>query len=140
MTAGRGVTHSEYNPSRTDPLHFLQIWIMPERRGLEPGYEQKAFPGEERSGRLRLVAAPDGRDGALKIHQDVAVYATSLEPGQQAAHRLAPGRHAWVQVARGAVEVGGRRLEAGDGAALSGEPEVALKAVSPAEALVFDLS
>ena len=140
MSAGRGVTHSEYNPSREEPLHFLQIWILPDRRGLEPGYEQKEFPEKDRTGRLRLVAAPGGRDGALEIHQDVAVYATLLGPGQEVVHALAPGRHAWVQVARGALEVGGRRLAAGDGAAISGEGEVRLRAVSPAEALLFDLA
>ncbi|PYP99560.1 MAG: quercetin 2,3-dioxygenase [Acidobacteria bacterium] len=139
MSAGRGVTHSEYNPSREEPLHFLQIWILPDRRGLEPGYEQKEFPEKDRTGRLRLVAAPGGRDGALEIHQDVAVYATLLGPGQEVVHPLAPGRHAWVQVARGALEVGGRGLEAGDGAAISGEAEVRLRAVSPAEALLLDL-
>ena len=139
MSAGRGVTHSEYNPSREEPLHFLQIWILPDRRGLEPGYEQKEFPDKDRTGRLRLVAAPGGRDGALEIHQDVAVYATLLGPGQEVVHPLAPGRHAWVQVARGALEVGGRGLEAGDGAAISGEAEVELRAPSPAEALLLDL-
>jgi quercetin 2,3-dioxygenase len=140
MSAGRGVTHSEYNPSRDAPLHFLQIWILPERRGLEPGYEQKEFPAPGRTGRLRLVAAPGGRDDALTIHQDVAVYSTLLEPGQEAVHPLAPGRHAWVQVARGALDLNGRRLEAGDGAALSGETEVRLRGASPSEALLFDLA
>jgi hypothetical protein len=140
MTAGRGVTHSEYNPSRTEPLHFLQIWILPDRGGLEPGYEQKAFPAEERQGRLRLVASPDGRDGSLKIHQDVGVHATLLDPGQEAVYRLAPGRHAWIQVARGALEASGQRLEAGDGAAVSGEDGVRLKGDSTAEALLFDLA
>jgi redox-sensitive bicupin YhaK (pirin superfamily) len=140
MSAGRGVTHSEYNPSREQPLHFLQIWIVPERRSLDPGYEQKEFPAKDRVGRLRLVAAPDGRDGALAIHQDVGVHATLLGPGQEAVHRLAPGRQAWVQVARGALDVNRHRLEAGDGAALSNETEVRLRGVSPAEALLFDLA
>jgi redox-sensitive bicupin YhaK (pirin superfamily) len=140
MTAGRGVTHSEYNPSRDQPLHFLQIWIMPGRRGLEPGYEQKVFPADERNGKLRLVASPDGRDGSLTINQDVGVHATLLDAGQEVVHRLAPGRHAWIQVARGALEANGQRLEAGDGAAVSGEDAVRLKADSPAEALLFDLA
>jgi hypothetical protein len=140
MTAGRGVHHSEYNPSKSDPLHLLQIWIHPDRKGLKPEYEQKAFPEKERAGRLRVVASPDGRDGSLTIHQDASVYTTILEAGQQVAHALAPGRHAWVQVARGDVLVNGRPLGAGDGAAVSDEKEVTLRASKPSEILLFDLA
>lgn len=139
MTAGTGVTHSEFNPSTTDPLHFYQIWIFPDRKGLKPEYEQRAFPAEERRGRLRLVASPDGSDGSLRIHQDAKVYASELAPGQTTAYALGDGRHAWVQVARGEVELNGTSLKAGDGAAVSAESELVLKAVSDAELLLFDL-
>ncbi|HEY3358316.1 MAG TPA: pirin family protein [Polyangia bacterium] len=143
MSAGTGILHSEYNASDREPLHFLQIWLVPARRGLTPGYEQRAFPAAERRGRLRLMAAPEGAavaDGALTIHQDVSLYGTLLEPGEQVRHPLAPGRHAWVHVARGAVEVNGRALTAGDGAALSDEAAVSLTAAAPAEVLLFDLA
>jgi redox-sensitive bicupin YhaK (pirin superfamily) len=139
MSAGTGVRHSEFNASRVEPVHFLQIWIEPARRGIAPGYEQKAFSDAERRGRLRLIAAPDGRDGAVTIHQDAAVHATTLDRGQRVEHALAPGRLAWLQVARGALLVNGERLASGDGAALEGERTVALEALEPAEALLFDL-
>ena len=140
MTAGTGVRHSEYNPQPDAPTHFLQIWILPERGGLEPGYEQKAFPADERRGKLRLVAAPDGRDGAVTVHQDARLYTTLLEPGESVTHDLAPGRHAWVQVARGGVTLGKETLAAGDGAALSDESRLTLRADEPSEVLVFDLA
>ena len=140
MTAGTGVTHSEFNPSHTDPLHFLQIWIIPEERGLAPGYEQKAFPLDELRGQLALVASRDGCDGALTVHQDVSLYAGRFNPGQVAVHDLEPGRHAWVQVVRGDVDLNGNRLHAGDGAAVSDEVRLELQANSDAEALVFDLN
>jgi redox-sensitive bicupin YhaK (pirin superfamily) len=140
MSAGTGVTHAEFNASRTDPVHFLQIWIVPERTGLRPGYEQRRFEDAEKQGRLRLVASPDGAEGAVTVHQDARILASRLSPGQEVVHRLAPGRHAWVQVATGAVELDGRRLSAGDGAALSAEPSVALKGLEDAEVLVFDLA
>lgn len=140
MTAGSGVTHSEFNPSREAPLHFLQIWIQPARRGLAPGYEQRAFPIAERTGRLRLVAAPDGRDGALTIHQDASIYAALLAPGERVTHALASGRGAWIQVVRGAIEVDGTRLEAGDGAALEQVETITLRAEQDAELLLFDLA
>jgi redox-sensitive bicupin YhaK (pirin superfamily) len=140
MTAGTGVRHSEYNPQPDAPTHFLQIWILPERGGLEPGYEQKAFPADERRGKLRLVAAPDGRDGAVTVHQDARLYTTLLEPGETVTHELAPGRHAWVQVARGGVTLGKETLAAGDGAALSDESRLTLRADEPSEVLVFDLA
>lgn len=140
MSAGTGVMHSEFNPSRTEPVHFLQIWILPGTRGLEPSYEQKHFPEAEKRGRLRLIASRDGRDGSVTIHHDASVYAAVLAPGERVALALADGRHAWVQVARGAVTLNGEMLGAGDGAALSREPALTLVAAEPAEALVFDLA
>jgi redox-sensitive bicupin YhaK (pirin superfamily) len=140
MSAGTGIRHSEFNHSRSERVHFLQIWMLPEREGLAPGYEQKAFPAEEKRGRLRLVAARDGRDGALTLHQDVDLYATLLAEGDEVTHALRPGRKAWVQVARGAVRVNGRPLEAGDGAAIESEPAVAIAAASDAEVLLFDIA
>ncbi|HET7755450.1 MAG TPA: pirin family protein [Anaeromyxobacteraceae bacterium] len=139
MSAGTGIRHSEFNGSATAPLHFLQIWILPERAGLSPGYEQKPFPSAELRGRLRLVAAPDGSGGALTIHQDVRVYAGLLAPGERARVDLAPGRGAWVQVARGSVRVNGVELRAGDGAALEGEPALEVEGTEDAEVLAFDL-
>ncbi len=135
MTAGTGISHSEFNPSRTEPVHFLQVWILPERPGLEPSYEQRSFPAAG----LRLVGSRDGREGSVRIHQDVLVYVARLSPGEEVVHALAPGRHAWIQMARGAVQVNGTRLGAGDGAALSEERSVTLRGVDDAEALVFDL-
>jgi redox-sensitive bicupin YhaK (pirin superfamily) len=139
MTAGTGVTHSEMNASSTEGVHFLQIWILPERRDLEPGYEQKAFPTEERRGRLRLVASRDGREGSVTVHQDVALHATLLEDGERVEHEVRPGRHAWIHVARGAIEANGQRLDAGDAAATSDPGPVALVGRGSAEVLVFDL-
>ena len=140
MTAGTGVTHSEYNASRTEPVHFLQIWILPERQGLAPGYEQRAFPGAEMQGRLRLVASRDGREGSVTVHQDVQVLAARLAAGDEAVHRLAPGRHAWLQVVHGALALNGTTLATGDGAVVSDETRLALVAREPAELLLFDLS
>ena len=139
MSAGLGVTHSEYNASRTAPVHFLQIWIVPETRGLPPSYEQRQFSREERSGRLRLVASRDARLGSVTIHQDAEIYATLLAPEQRVSHELGTGRHAWVQLARGAIELNGQHLNAGDGAALSDERQIELQGVSDAELIVFDL-
>jgi hypothetical protein len=139
MSAGTGVLHSEFNPSASEPVHFLQIWILPERAGLAPGYEQKRFPAEEKRGRLRLLASPDGRDGSVTIHQDARILAAALEDGEEVRHALAPGRHAWVQVTRGEVELAGERLAAGDGAALSGEAAASIRGRSTAEVLLFDL-
>lgn len=140
MSAGTGVTHSEMNPSATEAVHLLQIWILPERTGIEPGYEQTYFPPEEKRGRLRLVASRDGRDGSVTIHQDAELYATLLEVGEEVRHPLRGGRHAWVQVARGTVTVNGHDLQAGDAAALSDETEVTLRAGDSAEVLLFDLA
>ena len=139
MTAGTGVVHSEMNPSPAQ-THFLQIWIVPEKPGLTPGYEQKAFPTEERTGTLRLVASRDGREGSVTVHQDVALYASVLEPGQEVAHTLAPGRHAWVQVVRGQVTLNDAPLATGDGAAVSEEQTLSLRAGAASEILVFDLA
>ncbi|MEJ2604555.1 MAG: pirin family protein [Gammaproteobacteria bacterium] len=139
MTAGTGVHHSEYNASATDPVHFLQIWILPERDGLEPGYEQKAFPAEEKLGRLRLVGSRDGRDGSVTIHQDVDLYAALLGAGDEIAHRFAEGRYGWLQVARGAVRLEGSELEAGDGVAFKGVRDLRLAGVDDAEVLLFDM-
>ena len=140
MTAGTGIQHSEYNPSPIEPVHFLQIWIVPEQRGLTPGYEQRDLGAEATSGRLALIAARDGRGGALKVHQDVAVYAARLMPGEHLAHRLLPNRHAWVQVARGAVTLNGLTLKAGDGAAVSDEEQLEIRADDRTEVLLFDLA
>jgi redox-sensitive bicupin YhaK (pirin superfamily) len=142
MSAGTGIRHSEFNGSAKEPVHFLQIWLLPDRPGHRPTYEQKAFPAEERRGRLRLVASPDGAEGSTTIHQDARVYAALLADGQEAELPLAAGRSAWVQVARGEVEVNGRRLAHGDGAAISGEPRLALtgRGAEEAELLVFDLA
>jgi redox-sensitive bicupin YhaK (pirin superfamily) len=136
------VRHSEFNASAEEPVHFLQIWLLPDRPGHAPSYEQRAFPEAERRGALRLVASPDGAEGSTTIHQDAHVYATLLEQGQAVERPLFPGRHAWVHVARGTAEVNGQRLAAGDGAALSGEAAVKLAGAGPgdAEVLVFDLA
>ena len=142
MSAGTGVRHSEFNASRTEPVHFLQIWIIPARAGLPPSYEQKTFPAAERDGRLKLCAAPDGRDGALTIHQDVRLYAGTFAPGSKATLELAAGRNAWVQVADGAVDLGGKRFSADDGGAVVDERALTISGVSgqPAgEVLIFDL-
>ncbi|SRR5713101_2141908 len=139
MSAGTGVRHSEFNSAPSEPVHFLQIWIEPAKAGTPPGYEQKAFSDEDKHGRLRLVASPDGADGSVTIHQDARVYATRLAPGVEVVHRLAPGRHAWVQITRGALSLSGQRLAHGDGAAASDESTLKLVGDKDAEALVFDL-
>jgi len=136
MTAGTGISHSEFNPSRTEPVHFLQVWILPERPGLAPSYEQRSFPAAE----LRLVGSRDGRDDSVRVRQDVLVYRALLSPGEEMAHAIAPGRYAWIQMARGtALLNGATRLAAGDGAALGEEQSVSLRGVENMEALVFDL-
>jgi redox-sensitive bicupin YhaK (pirin superfamily) len=140
MSAGRGVRHSEANPSKTEAAHLLQIWILPSERGLEPSYEQKAFPAEEKRGKLRLIAGPDGKDGSVTIHQDARLYVALLSPGQQVQHDLAPGRYAWLQVAKGAVELNGKPLSQGDGAAVSEEQKLTIKGTEDAEILLFDLA
>ena len=140
MSAGTGVVHSEHNPSQTEPVHFLQIWLIPSQPGLAPGYEQRTFPAEEKAGRLRLVASPDGRDGSITIHTDASLYAGVLGAGQTAELPLAAGRHAWVHVARGEARVNGHDLGAGDALALSDETRVQLDGVDAGEVLVFDLA
>lgn len=140
LSAGTGITHSEFNHSATEPLHFLQIWILPGERGLPPGYEQKSFPDVERRGRLRRIGSPDGRDGAVTLRQDVDLFATLLSSGESVSHALRHDRHAWVHVARGEVELGGSVLEGGDGAAVSDVPGLAISARTDSEVLVFDLA
>lgn len=148
MSAGRGIRHSEFNASQSEPVHFLQIWILPERRGLTPSYEQKTFSAADKTGRLRLIGARDGRNGAVVIHQDADLHATILEPGMAVAHRLAAGRLAWLQVARGAIDVSGHALQAGDGMAISttrqtgpdSDGELVLEGRESAEVLLFDMA
>ena len=139
MSAGTGVRHSEANASKTDAAHLLQIWILPDRRGHEPGYEQKAFPEAEKRGRLRLIAGPDGADGSVTIHQDAKLYVSLLQLGQEVSHELGKGRYAWLQVARGTVELNGQSLNQGDGAAIRDEQRLTVKATEVAEVLLFDL-
>jgi len=140
MSAGSGVRHSEANPSSTDAVHLLQIWILPERRGIEPSYEQKSFSEADKRGRLRLIASPDGKDGSVVIHQDAKLYVSLLEPGQEVKHQLDKGRYAWLQVAKGAVELNGKNLNQGDGAAISDEQKLTIKGTKDAEILLFDLA
>ena len=139
MSAGKGVLHSEYNPSRTEGVHFLQIWIEPSVRGIPPAYEEKHFDAASKRGRLRLVASPDGQDGSVTIHQDARLYATVLDGADRVALAIAPGRRAYVHVARGTVTANGERLEAGDALKVVDSQEVVLEAGRDAEALVFDL-
>ncbi len=140
MSAGKGVMHSEYNPSQTEPMHFLQIWILPDALGLPPSYEQKAFPEAERTGSLRVLASPDGRDGSVTIHQNALLYGTLLAAGEKIVHAFGPGRAGWLQVIRGDLEVNGTRLSPGDGASLVDETQVTLQAATEVEALLFDLA
>ncbi len=140
MSAGTGIRHSEFNASETEPVHLYQIWLLPERRGLTPGYEQKQFPEAERAGRLRVVASRDGRDGSLTIHQDATLSLATLTAGQTVTTDLAPGRYAWVQALRGPVSVNGTKLTEGDGAAVGGERQLTITGDGPAEVLVFDLA
>ncbi len=141
MSAGTGIMHSEYNASSEAPAHFFQIWVIPERTGIEPGYEQQTFTEADKRGKLRLVISPDGREGSLRIHQDVALFASVLSDGDTVRHDLAAGRRAWVQVARGAVTVNGQALSAGDGAGITDEASVEITATgdNDAEFLLFDL-
>ena len=140
MSAGRGVQHSEYNPSPTEPAHFLQIWILPKVTGIAPSYEQKAFPAAEKRGRLRLIASPDGAEGSVTIVQDARLHAALLDGDEAATLTLAPGRRAYVHVARGRVSANGVELAAGDAIKLTGEAAVTLARGADAEVLVFDLA
>jgi quercetin 2,3-dioxygenase len=140
MTAGRGVMHSEFNPSQTEPLHLYQIWLLPDRNGHAPGYEQKAFDESKRRNRWQLVASPDARDGSVTIHQDATLSLATLEPGNTLDHRFAPGRHGWLQVLNGSVRLGDKTLTTGDGVAISDERAVQIAATQRAELLLFDLA
>ena len=140
MTAGTGVTHSESNPSPTEPVHFLQIWITPADDDLDPSYEQRTLEPAELRGTLKLIGAPDGRDGAVTIHQDVQIFASRLDVGPVVTQKIRAGRHAWVQVVDGGLDVNGVALAAGDGAAVSDEPELRIRATRDAHFLVFDLA
>jgi hypothetical protein len=140
MSAGTGVRHSEFNASETEPVHLYQIWMLPDKNGHKPAYDQKNFSEAEKRGKLRLLASPDGRDGSVKIRQDNELYATVLSEGESVKHELKPKRHAYVQVARGSVKLNGTKLEEGDGAAISAEKSVELIGVDKAEVLLFDLA
>jgi redox-sensitive bicupin YhaK (pirin superfamily) len=140
MSAGTGITHSEFNPSDDEPVHLYQIWLFPERKGIEPSYEQKRFPDEERHHRLRLVASPDGAEGSLLIHQDARIYLSTIDDGRQVIHRLDDGRHAWLQVLRGAVSLNRHDLKTSDGAAVSDERLLTIQANGDAEVMLFDLA
>ena len=140
ITAGTGITHSEFNPSTDQPTHFYQIWLLPGRKGLAPGYEQKRFDDTELRNRLRLVAAPDGQQGALTIHQEARIFFSKLDAEKAVELRLSPGRHAWLQVLRGAVTLNGRPMDTSDGAAVSGESNLVIGAISEAEIMLFDLA
>jgi redox-sensitive bicupin YhaK (pirin superfamily) len=139
MSAGTGVRHSEYNPSPSEGVHFLQIWIEPAERGVAPGYEEKNFDAASKRGRLRLIASPDGREGSVTIHQDALVYAALLDGAESATQALAPGRRLYVHVARGEVTANGQSLRAGDALKAAGESEVRLEAGRNSEVIVFDL-
>ena len=140
MTAGTGVRHSEFNDSTSEIVHFLQIWLLPETQGLPPSYDERRFGDDEKRGRLRLIASRDGRDGSVVVHQDVDLYAALLEPADELSFAPRSGRRLWLQVARGAVDVNGQALEAGDGVALVDEPKVTLRGRQPAELLLFDMN
>jgi quercetin 2,3-dioxygenase len=140
MTAGTGVRHSEFNPSDTEWVHLYQIWLLPQRKGLEPSYEQLAVGEEDKRGRFRLVASPDGVDGSLTIHQDARLYLASLSSGEGVAHEIEPGRAAWLQVVRGSVNVLGHDLAAGDGVSVTDASAVSVQATVPSEVLLFDLA
>ena len=141
MTAGTGIRHSEFNPG-DETAHLLQIWLLPRERGLTPSYDQKFFSGDAKAGKLALIASPDGRDGSMRIEQDTTLYAAWLTTGESVRHELAPGRHAWLQVARGSVKLDGQTLHEGDGAAVSEEAALVIEgqAEAGAEFLLFDLS
>lgn len=141
MSAGAGIRHSEYNHSKTEPVHLLQIWIVPEKEGIKPMYEQKAIPAEEKQGKLRLLASPKSGNGAVTLYQNTKLYATELKSGQSVEHALEDGRYGWVQVARGTVSVNGKELRAGDGAAVAQEPKLEISGVGDhSEVLLFDLA
>ena len=140
MSAGTGVAHSEFNASATEPVHLYQIWMFPDRTGYRPKYDQKNFSEEQKRGKLRLLVSPDGREGSIRIRQGNELYATLLKPGERVEHELQPGRHAYVQVARGSVKLNGHALATGDGAAVSEEETLELRGIDEAEVLLFDLT
>lgn len=140
MSAGTGITHSEFNPSDNQRVHLYQIWLLPNRKGIEPSYEQRRFPEEQRHNRLRLVASPDQQDDSLHIQQDARVFLSTLETGRGVHHTIEPARHAWLQVLRGSVGLNGSILDAGDGAAVSEERSVEILARQPSEIMLFDLT
>jgi redox-sensitive bicupin YhaK (pirin superfamily) len=140
MTAGRGIQHSEFNPSENEQVHLYQIWILPEKKGLEPSYEQKSFPRAEKQGKLRLIASPDAADGSVKINQDAQLYVSLLGNGEEVTHTFGKNRHGWLQVAKGSVEVNGQTLRQGDGAAISDEQKLSVKGLENGEVLMFDLA
>ena len=140
MSAGTGVRHSEFNPSRTNPVHFLQIWIQPDESGIAPGYEQKRFEPQDKRGRLRIIASPDAREGSVTIHQDAYVYAGLFDGAERAVHTVEPGRRAYVHVARGSISVNGQVLGAGDAAKIADARTVTLENGSGAEVILFDLA
>lgn len=140
MAAGTGIEHSEFNPSATQPVHLMQVWIRPDRRGMPPRYEQRRFPSVTNSAELTLLASPDGRDGSIPINQDALVFAATLQPGQENRHGLGPMRGAWIQVLRGGVHVEEEQLDAGDGAAIEETNEMVIQAPAEAELLLFDLA
>jgi quercetin 2,3-dioxygenase len=140
MSAGTGIAHSEYNPSSTEPTHFLQIWILPEKDGLQPSYEQAAFPLEDRLNQLRLIASRDGRDGSVTVHQDVQLYTATLDAKQELTYSKVPERYVWLQVTRGDVTVNDKPLHTGDGMAVSEESMLTITAIAASEVLVFDLA
>lgn len=139
MSAGRGVLHSEFNPSQTEPVHFLQIWIQPARRGIDPGYEQIRFDEGDKRGRLRVVASPDGRDGSVTVHQDASIHAGLFDAGEAAEYRLAPSRLAYLHVVRGSVSLNGIALQSGDGARIHDEQDLHIAGIDGGEVLLFDL-
>lgn len=140
ITAGTGITHSEYNPSGKDEVHFYQIWLIPERKGLKPEYEQKSFPSDQRNNHWQLVASPTAEANSLKIHQDVKIFLCNLDHDNQIDHRFDSGRHGWLQVLRGSVTVDGESLAASDGVAISDHSTISIHANEPSELMLFDLS
>jgi len=140
MSAGTGIRHSEFNPSDSEPVHLYQIWLFPERKGIEPSYEQKAFPEADRAGRLQLVASHGGRDGSLAINQDAEIYLSTLDNDTTVSHAIEPGRGAWVQVLRGDAEVNSTHVTAGDGVAIDDESQVSITGTGATEVMLFDLA
>jgi quercetin 2,3-dioxygenase len=140
MSAGTGITHSEFNHSQTEPVHFLQIWILPDTEGLPPRYEQRDFPLEERRGKLRVIAAPDGRDGAVVIHQDLELFVSVLEPGDLVTYNVKPNRYGWLQIAQGVATLNGEELRAGDGVQINSSEQLEISTEAGAEILLFDLA